>query len=211
MSNYRSRRNSGFLMVMLLFVIVVGLLFYYKMAGGDRMPDDSAGVDITAGSSLPWEFEDCIGSGLNRPLNDSQMRPENKQITVAVRDKEGNQPRGRVTIAIAEDGKVFAGWSGTYKKNQNIEYDIVMASTEGNIDPTIAYVDMDNKEDTSLLYFITKGKFMFLRTENGKITRPGGELFITGFFRPDGSIFGKVHLTSDRTKQTVFDFGKEYQ
>ena len=214
MNMYSRRRNGGFLIIMLLVVIVVGIFFYMQLAGGGaggRLPDasDSSGSDT---SNKPWDFEDSIGNGLNFPLNDSQFKPKERFERVSiVKDKESNQSRGKLNLILEPDGQFFAGWSGTYRKDGNIEYDIVMASAQGNVDPTIIYEDLDGKEDSSLLYFIAHGKFVFMRTEKGRVSRPGGELFVTGFFRPNGTCFGNVHLTSDRVKQTVFDFGQEYQ
>ncbi len=213
MSVYRNRSNGGFLLIMLMAVIAVGVIFYLNMAGGGtggKFSSDAGSSDDT--SSKPWDFEDSIGSGLDVPLNDSQLHTtKTMELYTSVMDTETNQRRGRVDIFLEPDGTVNAGWSGSYKKSKDVQYEVTAATAKGNVDPSIVYEDLDGKEDRSLLYFIAKGKFGLMRTQNGRISLPGGELFITGFFRPDGTYFGNIHLTSDRVKQTVFTFGKEYR
>lgn len=207
---YRSRQN-GFVIILLLIVIVAGMLIYFNMAGGRMAPAERVDTSDSGSASYPWDFEDSIGAGLNYPLKEGQFSTDREfDSGLSVIDKATQQKRGSLRITLNEDGTVLASWSGTYKKNSDVEYDIVSASASGNVDPTIMYTDMDGKEDATCLYFIAKGKFIMMRSEKGHVTRPGGEIFVSGFYKPNGQIFGTINLTSDRQSQTVFDFGKEY-
>ena len=206
-------RQGGFVIVLLLIVIVAGMLMYFNLAGGHMVAAekvDRPGEASETGNN-PWDFEDCLGTGLNYPLKDGQFhRDDFLQTSYNVKDKATQEKRGNIQLRLEPEGEVFTAWSGTYNKGKDVTYEIYSAGADGNIDPTILYTDVDGNARPDYLYFITKGKFVMLRTEKGRITRPGGELFVTGFIKPNGTFFGTVHLTSDRQSQTVFDFGKEY-
>jgi hypothetical protein len=83
----------------------------------------------------------------------------------------------------------------------------MMGDFKGNTDPSKIYSDEEG-EDRSLLFVICKGKFLILESnmDTGKVRKVTGYIYVVGWIAPDLSAFGRIHLTSDKKTQQIFDW-----
>ncbi len=199
-------RYDGFLLLQMMIAILLGMIIYYfsfVRPSQKEIADQMASPD-----TYPWVQEGRIGTGHQHYLQDEQLFRETMiELNCKVLEESAkiNTSRGKMTLFISPDGQVSGGWSSLgYYMDDGSEYQVMGAEFSGNTDPSKIYSDT-NGEDRSLLYFITKGEFLLLKTDSkGRVSSPAGEIFVVGWLRTDSTAFGQVHLTPDRVKQHVF-------
>lgn len=204
MSMHFSKRQRGFLLLQMLIAIAIGMIIYYFSfvhISGSTLKEQKNHPE-----NHPWLLEDRIGSGNQHELNELQpYRDQMLELKAKVVDEQ-NARRGKINMMIDPDGLVFASWSGEYRNEEKDQFLVMMGDTEGNTDPSFIYQD-ENGEDRSLLYFITKGDFVLLKTDKkNRVSRPGGDLYLSGWLRPDMTAFGTLHMTRDKVEQTIYSW-----
>ena len=199
-----SNRPKGFLLLQTLIVIAIGMMIYYfsfyRISGSDLKEQQAHP------GNYPWLQEDRIGSGHQQELNELQPYRQNLlELQGRVVD-ENHARRGKLELTVTPDGLVLAEWRGEYNDQEKSNFLVMGGAAEGNTDPSFVYQD-DNGEDRALLYLITKGNFVLLKTDSkNRVSQPGGRIYIVGWLRPDMSAFGTLHLTNDKIDQTVFNW-----
>jgi hypothetical protein len=216
------KRRSGSALLLLLLVIVLGVLIYsFGVHRNDLKGEEQEDMSP---EDCPWAQESLIidrdsGQAAERPY------PEQSQFTgpmefVARVSHEG-ESRGQISLRIEPDGMVDGGWHGKYiNKAENKDYEVMSGGCEGNIVPSMIYVDENGVEDKSKLFFISKGKFILIveLNEHGhRLQHVEGYLYVTGWINPDMSASGELHLTSDKKSQIIYQWtalpgipGKEF-
>ena len=206
-----TKNRSGFVLILLLLAIVLGIMIYgFVLHRSDlkvqhqqeQSPDD-----------YPWTEESLIidrdsGGQVQAPY------PEQAQFKKAVelipRVSQGDERRGKMSLIVRPDGLVFGSWNAKYKnKVENKSHEVMLGDFEGNIVPSIVYVDQNDEEDQSKLFFITKGNFVMieeLHNKNNRLRRVQGYIYVTGWIEPDLSATGKLHLTSDKVNQIIYQW-----
>ena len=206
-----TKNRSGFVLLLSLLAIVLGMMIYgFVLHRSDlkvrHQQEQSPG-------DYPWTEESLIvdkdsGKQVQEPY------PEQAQFTKAVelfvRVNQDDQRRGKMSLLVRPDGMVFGSWNAKYKnKVENISHEVMLGDFEGNIVPSIVYTDQNDEEDQSKLFFITKGNFVMieeLHNNNNRVRRVQGNIYVTGWIEPDLSATGKLHLTSDKVNQIIYQW-----
>jgi hypothetical protein len=76
---------------------------------------------------------------------------------------------------------------------------VMSCGFKGSIDPKEIYGKGGN-EDPSKLFFITKGHFMILETNNksGQVRNLQGDAYVRGWLGVDNAVSGEIIITSDK-------------
>ena len=207
------RRDGGFLLLSMLIAVVIGMVIYYfSVYRPDKeISDQQQGKP----ADYPWQEEwRVVGSKRAKPRGDewrelSAVHPDiSRGLTMYgyVQDDQG-QPRGKLEFVIHPDGTLGGTWSGKFRTESNKAYDLMGAGVEGNVDATKVYRDEEG-EMKEYLYLIGVGKFTMLeeRKETSKMRHVAGFLYLTGWLSPESTAMGRLHLTNDRKKQTVYSW-----
>lgn len=204
------RDRAGYaLLLMLLLVVVIGMVIYY-FALSPPMDRETSRMQKQFPDKYPWveEFR------LRKRGEEAQERPSAKQpniieaIRLGAEVREEGKGRGTIQMLINPDGTVEGTWRADYRtRAPKIDYTVINAKFKGNTDPSKIYSD-ERGEDLSKLYIITKGNFLILETnfETGKVRNLVGYIYVTGWIGPDYKAFGQLHITSDKKKQTIFQW-----
>jgi len=77
---------------------------------------------------------------------------------------------------------------------------------EGNTDPSRLFED-SNGPDPAKLYFIAKGDLLMIETlSDNRVRKFIGWIYLVGYLNPDLSVSGKLHITSDKETQHIFQW-----
>ena len=81
-------------------------------------------------------------------------------------------------------------WGGEFFINKDVDFQVMSCGFEGSIDPMQVYSN-EGDEDPSKLFFIAKGHFMILETnnDNGRVRNLMGDAYARGWL---GSIIRSV-------------------
>ena len=118
---------------------------------------------------------------------------------------------------ITADGKVSGSWTGEYetlmpRSSDSVTHQVEEAWFEGIIDPSEMF-SKDPVESSDYLYIYAKGRFTIMQTDDsGRYADQSisGEMFVVGWLDIDNSVYGSMHLTTDRQSQWIYDWkGKE--
>jgi len=121
-----------------------------------------------------------------------------KPLGIVAKASEEDKPRGQLELLIMSDGSVQGHWGGQYRISKYVDYQVMGCQFKGLVDPEEVYSD-DEGEDPSKLFFISKGPFSILETndDNGKVRSLGGHIYVRGWLSLDNSIDGEIILTND--------------
>jgi hypothetical protein len=194
----RSKNRPGFAsLLMLLIIFVVGALIWLKPSAFFNSED----------SNLPWTQEHRILRKGQEPKHavSSQQPDMTKPLYLWGKAKQLQQDRGEITLYIQPDGTIKGSWGGGYISSPKVTHDVVGSFFKGNIDPSAIYMT-GQKEDLTKLYFITKGMFSILETNDktGQCRHVKGEIFVTGWINSGHNVRGQIVLTSDRKNYKTF-------
>jgi len=210
LADFGSGNRRGFIaLLMLLIVVVAGILIYFVTMGGsiDQAP---TAEQLANPDEYPWVEE----HRLRKEGEEAEYAPSAEQadlsggVQILADVKEGQYARGSIRLAIGPDGLIEGAWGADYGTvSPRIDYTVMMCKFEGNTDPSKIYSDEEG-EEPSLLFLICKGKFLILESnmETGKVRKVTGYIYVVGWIAPDLSAFGRVHLTSDKKTQQIFDW-----
>jgi len=205
----KKNRHGYGLLLMLLIVIAIGMLIYYYTLG-PPIDKKTTREQQQSPDKYPWvqEFR------LRKKGQQAQQQPSadqpniTKTIRIAGLVKDENKDRGRIEMLIRPDGTVEGVWGADYGvKSPRRDYTVMKADFKGNTDPSKIYAD-ENGEDPTKLFIITKGQFLILETdfETGEAHKRAGYIYVVGWLGPDFKAFGRLHLTEDKSTQTIFQW-----
>jgi hypothetical protein len=162
--------------------------------------------------SLPWnEQARILSAGKTSEAKPSADQP---QLTRVLRYKaqaeQDGSPCGTVNVLIYPDGIVRGVWNGEYTKPGNVNYLIMAASFDGNIDPSRPFIK-DGFQDPSKLYFITAGAFTLVETQlsTGQSRGINGFLYVRGWLDPNYTALGDLTITEDKKSFETFDWAAQ--
>lgn len=194
-------------MLGLLIVIAAGMLIYYFSV---YRPNASKTSSADSTGFEDWRIK---GSAKANPKAQPKLQPSSRQphITEYMAMKayimQDQQPRAYFEWGIDPEGNVGGVWRGKYVVNDEYEYEILTGGVEGNIDASKVYKDASG-EDPTRLYFITKGALLMLEThiKSYRLKQVNGNVYITGWIKPDFSVVGEVHVMMDLMPKRAFTF-----
>ncbi|HBG26173.1 MAG: hypothetical protein A2Y10_13510 [Planctomycetes bacterium GWF2_41_51] len=194
-------KNDGFAIVAVLIVILIGVMIY--------MVDFSAmfgHIDKNrAYEERPWFEEQRLVSKENLPVKQTgkggkTLILNQKVLAGPVQRKDEN--RGEIEIIVEPNGLAKGHWQCEYDYEQGKIHYTITANFEGNIDPTKNFT---NPEGTNkkLLYFITKGKYKQIKTDEKRVQWPTeAPVYVVGWIDKDYSAKGKIFLMSNEDKES---------
>ncbi len=191
-----ARRKGAALILMLLLIVVFGTLIWL----------DPMSLIHGSGSGMPWSEQRRIVG-----LDEEVKQPKEGQpkildnLAFEGRIVEDNDVKGAVVMFILTDGRIKGIWTGTYKPEPDITWEVQQSRFKGNIDPAKIYRDKDG-EDPTKLYFIAKGSFLILETNSktNNVRTATGSIYITGWLNNKYNAVGKITITSD--KKTYWEY-----
>jgi hypothetical protein len=203
------RNARGYALLMLLIVIALGMLIYYfaLYPSIDRKP---TAEQMKSPDEYPWVEEFRLRKRGQKAQHSPS--PEQPNITEAIqlagRVRHKEKERGTIGMVIKPDGTVEGTWTADYGvKSPRRDYTVMKANFRGNTDPSKIYAD-EGGEDPSKLFIITRGNFLILETdyETGEARKVAGYIYVVGWLAPDHTAFGRLHLTTDKRTQTIFEW-----
>ena len=195
-STMANKNKNGYVMIMLLVVIAIGMMIYYAdmmwIGGGQTVKQEKP-------QDQPWANESLIKDP-NHPAKAAKKSAANstKPIISKPLALKGNvtskdAQRGQVVFAIQPDGMLSGDWHCRYSYT-HAAY-VITAVFKGNTDTTQTAPD-----DTSKLYLIAKGDFTQKETnlESGEITETKGTVYFSGWLGSDLAASGTLAITTDK-------------
>jgi hypothetical protein len=202
-------KHRGYALLMLLIVIALGMLIYYfaLYPSIDRKP---TAEQMKSPDEYPWVEEFRLRKRGQKAQHSPS--PEQPNITEAIRlagrVRHEEKERGTIEMVIKPDGTVEGTWMADYGvKSPRRDYTVMKADFKGNTDPSKIYAG-EESEDPSKLFMITRGNFLILETdyETGEARKVAGYIYVVGWLAPDHAAFGRLHLTTDKRTQTIFEW-----
>ena len=197
-SSKRAGRPGYALLLGLLALFVVGMLFYYKRMHGPVYQIGKGKSDI----AVPWRQWHAIHVRTKKGHPPGLPTEDQPQITqtlqVAAEPNEDMRKRGQMTLVILPNGTVQGEWGGQFNINRDVDFQVMACRFNGFVDPEQIYSD-ELGEDPSKLFFIAKGHFVILETndDSGKVRKLGGDIYVRGWLGLDNLLKGEVILTAD--------------
>jgi hypothetical protein len=210
MQTYLNKQNRPGAAVLTLLVAVVILLMLYFLSTSaifrpSRIPKSSRP------ENRPWLEEDRIVSpDVIIDLPDSPKPELNENLSIIAAVTLNGQDRGQLDLDFDTQGRVRCFWESSFsQENRRTTFE---AESEGNIDISKTYTDKE-KQDGSLLYFITKGTYTE-RVDNiktGQTTSTEGIIYVTGYLTPGYDVFGQMTITTDKSWSVSYEFNSKPQ
>lgn len=210
----QANRSGAVALLILLVTIILGVLVYFFGVRISPIDSETARKQKESPEQYPWVEEWRIkGSRMRRPRNAVEQAPSEEQldITEVIRlraeVKQRAEPRGQLYLAIRPDGTVEGSWGADYETiSPRMNY-VIRANFRGNTDPSKIYREEEG-EDLSKLFFITMGGFSQLETnfETNKVGHVKGNIYVTGWVGSDYTTSGRVHLTTDKKTQRIYEW-----
>ncbi len=203
-----ARRQGGFMLIMLIIALAIGLIVYLMMIR-TVMPD--IGNERNRPARVweeDWRLDPCSPeriaaakkAGKYLAAKPAILEKLSLDCPVTLKD----QPRGKTRLAISPDGSIKGSWIAQYKHG-DIEYDIA-ADFAGITDPTRQFEESGTLKP-ELLYYICRGNYAQKSwdTKNEVEGRQKGIIYVDGWF--DGrAATGQITLTTDRTWSAVYQY-----
>lgn len=210
-ANHHYRKKSGAALIGLLIVVAIIMVLYFIQFS--TFSGDSDMTSILERELPPWMEEECIVEPGGPVKISKPPKPViDEFITLTAPVVRDSDQRGIVTMTFAPDGHVECEWRCSYAQAER--YYAYSVTAAGNIDVKKKYKH-DGTTDESMLYFITRGKYIKGIYWDEQLTDPvkieEGEAFITGYLDDDFSAHGKITLTSDRHSSVSYDWQREDQ
>ena len=191
-----ARRKGAALILMVLLIVVFCTLIWL----------DPMSLIHGSGSNMPWNEERrlvAFDREVKQPKEEQPRILDNLIFEGQI--VEDNDVKGGLTLFILTNGRIKGIWTGTYKPEPDITWEVQQSRFKGNIDPAKIYSDKDG-EDQSKLYFIAKGSFLILETNSktNNVKTAAGAIYITGWLDNKYNAVGKITITSD--KKTYWEY-----
>jgi len=198
-SIYNKKRSGYALLLMILIVIIIGAVIWFDPMSFFQSNDPN----------LPWNQEfHLVEGGAQVPPTTEQQAVIDKNLELTARLERDGSPRGVLKILITPSGRASADWDGEFYPEKKVFYDVVMADSEGNIAPSRVFVDENGFEDPTKLFFITKGNYMIVVSDDNRGTsyRIGGTMYVRGWIEPDLHLTGEMIITADMKEYKTLTF-----
>ena len=186
------------LLLMLLLIVVFGALIWLDPAALFNKPDPN----------LPWNEEFRFVDEDEQVKAPSEQQPAvTGFLSLQAEPRQEGEARGAISMLIHPGGRIEGGWSADYNPRPKVNYQVMGDGFKGNIDPSKVYSD-ENGQDLSKLYFITKGRFLILETNDntGKVRSVKGRIYVTGWLDTEYNVTGEVTITSDKRNFELFSY-----
>lgn len=202
-----AEKKRGYaLLLSLLLVVVIGMIVYFKWMYG---PVYQIGKG-QSGINPPWRQWEKLRIRIEQePVG--KPKPEQNQILkpllLETKCKLDGKELGELQLLINSNGKIEGGWAGSFYIDKDVDFQIMVCSFEGTIDPQEIYSDIKG-EDNSKLFYIAKGPFSILETNNktGIVRNLMGSVYVRGWLAKDNSVSGELIITSDDKNFYLFDW-----
>ena len=193
----RAERPGYALLLGLLITVVLGMILYYMRMHGPVYQIGKGKSDI----EVPWRQWHKIQVRLRKgPLGPptAEQPQVSKALQVAAKPRDDTQQRGQIALFILPDGTVQGQWSGQFFVEKKVDFQVMGCRFKGLVDPEQVYSD-ERGEDPSKLFFIAKGHFVILETNDnsGKVRSLGGDIYVRGWLGLDNVVEGEIILTAD--------------
>jgi hypothetical protein len=201
---YKKKRSGFGLLLMILIVVIIGAVMWLDPMSFFQSNDPN----------LPWNQEfHLVSEGAQVPPTTSQQLSIEKNLELDVKLEKDGTSRGRLGIFIESGGTVGARWSGEFYPEKKVFYDIVNGNLDGNIVPSKMFVDENGIEDPSKLYFLTKGGYFILVSDDNKGTtfQINGFLYARGWIEPDLHAKGELIVSADKKTYKSFPFEGDFK
>jgi hypothetical protein len=201
----KPRRASAILMLVLALGILLILYFLSTTAifRPSRIPKSARP------ENRPWLEEERILSREQIVDLPETPKPElNENLLISAMVTLNGQDRGQLDLDFDTRGRVSGSWESSFsQENRRTSFE---AESEGNIDISKTYVEKD-KQDASLLYFITKGAYTeTVENMNTKqVTTSTGTIYVTGYLTAEYDVFGQITITTDKSWSVSYKFNSK--
>ena len=191
------QRGFAVLLVLAVTVVIVMLIYYMRMHGiVYRIGKGRSDIEV------PWRQWDELGVRKRKgrpPGRPTEQQPQiSMPLGLTADASEDGQSRGRLILFFLPDGTIQGQWGGQFPIRKDVDFQVMGGQFKGVVDPEEVYSD-DVGEDPSRLFFITKGRFMILETndETGRVRNVAGHIYVRGWLCLGNVVEGEVILTSD--------------
>jgi len=197
-SYHKAERTGSVLLLGLLILLIVGMMYWYKKMHGPVYQIGKGKSDI----AVPWRQWHDIHVRTQKghpPGLPGEHQPQISQaLHMAARPNEDTQQRGQLVFTILPDGTVEGQWTGQFNISKYVDYQVMGCQFKGLVDPEQVYSD-ERGEDPSKLFFLAKGPFVILETndDNGKVRNLSGHIYVRGWLGLDKLVEGEIILTTD--------------
>jgi len=195
-TDFAGRMRRGSVLLAMLMAIVILMALYFLDIRTIFRP---AGRTVNKpGEVLPWLEEDrLIGPTKFVQLPQPPKPTLEKARSIATTVTRDGQERGQIKMEIGADGMITGSWDCEF--TQDTRQATFAATFAGNVDITKTFQDAQG-EQPSYLYLYTMGHYTETiydrKTTQGGVH--GGQVYVTGWLRPDGSAMGTLTITTDK-------------
>jgi hypothetical protein len=202
----RLRGDTGIFVVILIVVLIAGLFIAQKWVKSNA-PDPDKTMNISP--MREWELRKA------KPQLMGEFRSEQPKIMkpilyeASLIDSNNEERRGNLRVMISSERMVQGGWSGSYRKNEKVNFDISGmggVTFQGKVYPGKIYSD-GNGQDPARIYFLARGNKFIVQVsdfEKGGVQLMTGNIYVRGWIMPDLSVEGDVVLDRDDNKTERF-------
>jgi len=190
-------RRGYALLLGLLITVVIGMIIYFKLMYGAVYEIGSGKSDINP----PWrQWHNMQGRIYRNEIGspDEYQPALTRPLQVQAKTVQGDKEQGQIIVVILPDGSVKGSWNGAFNINKDVDFQVIMCRFKGLVDPQQIYSDEEGKDPTKL-FFIAKGHFMILETNNksGRVRKLEGDTYARGWMDVNYVIDGELIITSD--------------
>jgi len=189
-SSGSTNRSGVVLLLTLLVIVVVCGLLWFEPSALFRKSDPE----------LPWNQESRLVGPKGQVAKPIEQQPKIEEfISLKTETQHKGRECGEVSFLVKPNGRIEGGWSGEFNPREDTNYMVMGAGFKGNIDPSKIYSD-DSGEDRSKLFFIAKGKFLIVETDEKKknVRKAVGDIYVTGWIDSQYKVTGELLITSNK-------------
>jgi hypothetical protein len=201
----KAERNSGYVLIILIVIIGLGVLLFFLQKAGVFNPKPK---DPNTPGIMPW----AEWKARQMLQAQSQSTPAEPDLAVSlkfdgnVREPQTQKGRGEIELFISSSG-VSGNWYGRYHKGPEEQYDITGAGFAGSFYLDKKFVDEDGNEDPTKLYFLCMGEFQMQQTGRRIVKILSGEIYVRGWLDTDDNMLnGRIFITSNYKDYREFEF-----
>jgi hypothetical protein len=207
MGKKRIKIHSASALLMLVVALAILLMLYFLSTSAifrpSRIPKSSRP------ENRPWLEEHRILSPEQIVDLPDPPKPElNEALSITAPVTLNGQERGQLDLDFDTHGRVNCFWESSFsQENKRRTFE---AESEGNIDISKTYADKE-KQDATLLYFITKGTYTETvdNIKTGQTTSSEGIIYVTGYLTGGYDVFGQITITTDKSWSVSYEFNSK--
>ncbi len=207
MNSFKPDRKSNkpgyaFLLILIPLAVIV-CIYAYQSFSIKLLPENPQDPEYR-----PWKDEKLIvdkNRPLKNPPKDNQVKL-NENLRYSIKVTEGKKERGEITLFLSKEGKITGSWSAEFRHTEDIHNQVIACTFSGNVDSSKIYKPMNEPENPEKLFMITEGNFNILEThdDSGRVKNASGDIYLTGWIKPDLYAQGKLYLTADKKHSRIY-------